>query len=126
MECPARVAPREPGRYRFVSRIGAADTEKEGEVSVAGTTRSEPDAAWRRAPPHALRDGSRRAPRGVRALERCHHIALRALPSRYRLRRYTRQTDICGASRLDPSRGARILGQAPRLMPAPGRPNRHG
>src|SRR5664279_2346843 len=99
MECPARAAPREPGRYRFVSRIGAADTEKEGEVSVAGTTRSEPDAAWRSAPPHALRDGPRRSPRGVRALERCHHIALRALP--------------CGASRLDPSRGARILGQPP-------------
>ena len=39
---------------------------------------------------------------------------LRALPSRYRLRRYASQTDICGASRLDPSRGARILGQAPR------------
>jgi len=85
LECPAHAAPRERGQ--------------EGEVSVAGTTRSEPDAGSRRAPPHALRDGPRRALRGVSALERCHHIALRALP--------------CGASRLGPSRGVRILGQAP-------------
>ena len=42
-----------------------------------------------------------RAPSCVSGLERCHHIALRPLPSRYRLRRYARRTDICWITRLD-------------------------
>src|SRR5471032_2009519 len=42
-----------------------------------------------------------------------HHIALRPLPSRYRLWRYTRRKDYCWITRLDSSRLASTLKTGP-------------
>jgi len=42
---PALGGPREAGIYQFVSRIGKADAEKEGDESGSGPTAEERDAA---------------------------------------------------------------------------------
>jgi tRNA pseudouridine55 synthase len=117
----ARMAPPAPqgARLREPKASGrtrpdvAFDSREEGDRSETGRPASEPDAAWREAPPSAQgpisealpreeaavrppidgKDVASRAPGVVAELERCDHIAPRSAPSQI-----TRLTDVaaCG------------------------------